>query len=69
MRKFDLNYQGVGRLLRCKEMQNACDAIAARIQPEPEYIHGAQGKTRYHVLVHTNTPQETLMRFYSEASN
>lgn len=64
---FKLNYKGVGHLLRCKAMQNACDDLAARIQPESEYIHGSQGKTRYHVLIHTETPDETLRRFYSEA--
>lgn len=67
--EFYTNYNGVGKLLRCATMQTALNSLAARIQPDTKYIHGEQGNTRYHVLIHTNDPDETLKRFYSEASN
>ncbi len=67
--KFVMNTRGVAHFLRCKEMRDALDAMAARIQPEADFVHGGQGHTRYTVLIHTNTPDETLRRFYGEAEN
>ena len=67
--EFHLNRSGVGKLLRCSAMQTACDNIASRVQPETQFNHGQQGDTRYTVLVHTNDPDETLKRFYGEATN
>lgn len=67
--RFELNTSGVAKLLHCSEMQGACNDIANKIADDPSNVHGSQGSSRYHVLVHSENPDETLGRFYGEAEN